>query len=781
VPVRDASGAITGTDVLRDPGCGVANDIGPGGTDVGSKGNFLTGSPHTATEWALGLPPGIQEVLNPALNQECAFFFGEMWNYINPQEKMSAYVNFQYDFSENIANEFDVVVSRLTSDSRGSPQNPGGRTEEFPVVLGEHPGNPFRAMTADGTPLYAVDADGDGVPDRGTDDLNGDGVFDVIVAGTDPAAGIPFNEDVDVVALRILSKTGMVPGANQPTSLNDDGSNTGNASFDSWTFRARDTLRVRIPDTSWEIEATAIASRGHVVLEEKNTSQNALEAGLRGELVDVPESDPAFGGGPQYWNPFATQALECEDRVCAHTGTPGFANSVSVLDAINIQSHEVTDTEFWSADIIATGELFDLPAGRVLAAFGTEYRKEEWDVDISAQRNQCDWHEGGCGFDWKADQDVWSAFFEVAIPAHETLELTIAGRYSDYGGGIGDSFDPKFAALWQPLEILSFRASWGSAFIAPTLEQQFASEDCGLQTMEDELTGDFSGTFRVACVSGNPNLAPEEADTYNIGVSLSLLDGDLTLGVDYANYQFTDRISEETGNNVLRANFNSFLAAGNDPADPADVANWIANNETKIFRGPTGLVTRVLVDQVNAQEMEHAAWDFYGSYNLGLNNFGDFTFGLNATFADKYTYDLGTGDPRDSGDGVGNQNEQVSEIPPLPEWRVNGTVHWFLGNHAARVRVRWIDAFDLQFNSAGLQTLHGLRGGEDHVDAITYVDLNYKYTFDDLIGDGSTTVEVGANNVFDEYPDPFFNLGGIETFVHDVRGRMWYLRLNQTL
>jgi outer membrane receptor protein involved in Fe transport len=97
------------------------------------------------------------------------------------------------------------------------------------------------------------------------------------------------------------------------------------------------------------------------------------------------------------------------------------------------------------------------------------------------------------------------------------------------------------------------------------------------------------------------------------------------------------------------------------------------------------------------------------------------------------------------------------------------------------VRVRWIDAFDLQFNSAGLQTLHGLRGGEDHVDAITYVDLNYKYTFDDLIGDGSTTVEVGANNVFDEYPDPFFNLGGIETFVHDVRGRMWYLRLNQTL
>ncbi|MDZ7668654.1 MAG: hypothetical protein U5Q16_04270 [Gammaproteobacteria bacterium] len=232
---------------------------------------------------------------------------------------------------------------------------------------------------------------------------------------------------------------------------------------------------------------------------------------------------------------------------------------------------------------------------------------------------------------------------------------------------------------------------------------------------------------------------------------------------------------------MLRASFQRFLAAGNDPNSQADIDAWIANNEPKIFRDGTGVVTRVVVDRLNAQDMEHAAWDFYSRYNLSLNNFGNFTFGLNATLADKYEFDLGTGDPQDSGDGVGKQNEQVSEIPPMPEWRVNGTIDWYLGGHSARVRVRWIDEFELGFNSAGLQTLHGLRGGQSKVDAITYVDLNYKYTFDQLIGDRSTTLEVGANNVFDEMPDPFFNLGGIETFVHDIRGRMWYLRLNQDL
>lgn len=775
VPVRDAAGAIVGAANLRDPGCGAATDASPGGTDVGAKGNFLSGDPRSAVEYALDLPAGITGAT------DCSFHFGETWNFINPQEKWSSYLNFQYDFSDNVSNEVELVYSRLKSDSRGSPQNPGGRTEEFPIVLGDHPGNPFRAMTSDGVPLYAQDANSDGVPDRGTVDANGDGVMDVIVSGTDPDSGIPFNEDVDVVALRIFGKIGLLPGANQPTSLNADGSNTGNASFDAWSFRAADTLTVTIPDTSWEVATTAIVSRGHVVLEEKNTSQNALEAGLRGELVDVPESDPRFAGEPQYWNPFSTQALDCVDRVCQYTGTPGFANSVSVLDAINIQSHQITDSNFWSLNMLATGELFELPAGNVLAAFGVEYRDEKVDEDASAARNQCDWHEGGCAFDWKASQDVTSAYFEFAIPVLESLEVTAAGRYSDYSGNVGDSFDPKIAGLWQPTDWLSVRASWGTAFIAPTIEQQFSTEQCGLQTMSDELTGDVSATFRVACVSGNPNLKPEQADTYNIGFSLNLLDGDLTLGLDYANYKFEDRISTETGNNVLRANYADFLAAGNDPDDPADVANWIANEETKIFRDSTGVVTRVLVDRLNAQEMEHTAWDFYATYNLPFEQLGNFTLGLNATWAEKYTYDLGTGDPRDSGDGVGKQNEQVSEIPPMPEWRVNGTVNWFWRNHSARVRVRWIDGFDLEFNSAGLQTLHRLRGGADSVDDITYVDLNYKYTFEELFGIGATTVEVGANNVFDELPHPFFNLGGIETFVHDVRGRMWYLRLRQSL
>ena len=770
VPTRDEDGNLTGqSQRLRDPGCGAATAQSPGGDDIGQKSNFLSGDPRDVVEFALGLPAGVRG------GQDCGLHFGEFWNYVNPNDQLSGWVNFRHQFTDNLRNEIDFQANRLKTDSRGTPQNPGGRIEEFPTVLGDHPGNPFRALNANGEPLYAMD-DGSGNPAR-----DGDGNVVLSAAPTDPASGVPFNEDVDVVELRAVGKLGLLPGANQPSNLRDDGANTGNATFDSTTYRLVNSLTYTVPDSSWEVGLTGILSNTRTVLEAKNSSQSALVAGLRGELSVAPESDPLGAEGPRFWNPFSTQALNCENRVCEHTGTPDFANEVAVLDAIDIQTNNITDTLFWSANLLATGDLMEMPAGTLQGAFGVEYRRTRIDEDIDDARNRCDWHEGGCGFDWRANQDVYSGYFELAVPVLDRLDLTLAGRYENYGGGIGDSFDPKVSFLWQPMDMISVRGSWSSAFIAPTLTQQFESENCGLQTMQDELTGDDSGTFRVACVRGNPDLSPETADVYNIGASIRLLDGDLTLGVDYAVYDFEDRISQETGNNILRANFNAFLAAGNDPDSQADIDAWIATMEPRIFRDPTGVVARVLVDRVNAQEMKHKAWDFFGRYNLSLDRWGDFNFTVNATYVDEFSFDLGTGDPQDRGDGAGKQNEQVAEIPPLPKWRVNGTVNYFIGNHAATRRVRWIDSFDLQFNSAGLQTLHGLRGGSDSVSSITYVDANYKYTFDRLLGDRSTTLEIGANNLFNEFPDPFFNLGGIETFVHDVRGRMAYLRLSQEL
>ncbi|MCB1686448.1 MAG: TonB-dependent receptor, partial [Pseudomonadales bacterium] len=770
VPVRDATGAITDASPttpgfqrgarMPDPGCGAYD--GTGGRDVGVKDNWRSGD-RTATN--------------------CRLHFGEFWNYMNPVKQTAVWTNFSHAFNDSLSNELDMYYTRLKTESRGSPQNPGGRTEEFPIVLGDHPGNPFRAMANRGNgpePLFALDANADGIPDRGAMDVNGDGINDVIL-NADPfsnaGGGVPFNEDVDVVALRIYGKLGT-----KPTALNADGSNTGNATFDEQDFRITDTLTYVIPDSSWEVAFGGIYDRIERTFRQKNTSQAALVQGLQGQLKASPIDTTT-----SYWNPFSTQELNCVNRVCTQ-GTPTFPNTQSVMDAIDVTANDVLESIYQEWSLIATGDLFEWDAGTVGAAVGLQYRKTRWDVDLNAPQNQCDWHEGGCGFDYTASQKVNAAFFEVVAPLFRSDtfgygEVQLAGRYEDYSGGIGNDFNPKIAGLWQPTQWLSVRGSWSSAFIAPTLEDLYEPEDCGLETASDPLTGDLSQSFRVACVAGNDELDPETADIWSLGFSLSLLEGDLTLGVDYVSFDFKDRIAQTTMNQLLSRDFANYLAAGNTPGDLADIAAWTApggGSDPAIQRDSTGVVTRVTTSLVNAQQMKHKAFDFYGTYTLSTDSFGTFGLNLAATLVDEYSYDLGFGIP--PGDGVGRQNESVAEVPPIPEWRVTGTLNWFLGNHSALVRLRWTDEVDIDFNSAALQGAQIAINGTDVMDDMLYTDIQYSYTFDNLTGgDRATMVEVGGRNIFNEFPDPIFNLGGIETYLYDIRGATWYFRVTQDL
>ena len=767
VPGRDASGAFTGTATqLRDPGCGVTN--GPGGTDITATRNHISGSASVDGQG----------------NERCLLHFGEWWNYMNPQNQWSVWSNLTLDLNDHLTMDVDVVYARLETDSRGSAHNSGGNFFAFPIVRGEHPGNPYRAF-ADlngngaidgGEQLFARDADGDGVPDRDPGmDANGDGVPDVILAAApfDPASGIPFNEDVAVHLFRPFAKLGV-----QPSSLNDDGSNTGNGTFDSTDVRLSVDFTYDVPDSSWEIQFSNTYEQLEYIWAQKAASLSSLIYGLNGQLINVP------GNEPTWFNPFSTTALSCVDRVCRDTGVADFANTQEVMDAIAIETNDVLLDELLSFSLIATGDVMELPSGTMAAAVGFEYRDLRKEADLNSAQNRCDWYEGGCGFDYFASQDVAEAFVELAVPVFGPgsrfgpMDLQIAGRYSSYGGEIGSDFNPKFALLWQPTEVLSVRGSWSSAFIAPTLEDLYEPEDCELQQSDDLLAGDTSQSFRVACVSGNPNLAPETADVWNVGASLSLLDGALDLGIDYAVFEFEDRIVETGLNQVLTLDYQRFLAWGGTPGDTASVDAWLASGlaDPAIQRDTTGALAQVTTTRLNASEMKHKAIDLYVRYNLYTERFGAWNVSVEATYVDEYTYDIGLGIP--PGDAAGSQNEQLIDIPPIPEWRMVSTLRWSTGNHSAMIRARWIDGFDKSFNSAGLAYLDALAGNPDHFDPITYVDVNYKYRFESLLFDGQDlTLEIGGKNVFDKFPRPTANLGAIESYVHDIRGAMWYGRI----
>lgn len=750
VPDRDATGAITGVSQQRDPGCGVA--ASPGGTDTAIKGNNISGTPQGDT---------------------CRFQFGEFFNFVNPVDQLSFWTNYQYSFNDKLEFEADFTFSRQETEDRGSPSNPGGAIGALPTVLGEFPGNPFRALAdsdGDGVlePIFALDADGDGIADR---DAAG-----VVLLPADPfdsTQGIPFNEDVDVAALRLFGKLGTLP-----TSLNSDGSNIGAGQFESISARFNASLTYTF-DNDWEVMGSVIFHRVDTTVDEKNASLNAVLLGFDGKLGENRD---------EFFNPFSTVGLTCVDRICSDTGA-SHPNSQFLVDSIDVQDEVENDTTLKVVDIIATGTLIELPAGSLGAAFGFQFRDNEEDVKQPQGANRCDQWINTCGFDWEENQIVRAYFIELAIPLFDTdmfgyAEAQVANRWSDYGS-LGNSSDVKVAFLWQPRNFITLRGSFSEAFIIPTLDQRFAASTSFLQTTNDPVFGDNEGSFRTNTFAGNPGLKPETADVTTFGVAFSFFGDRLGFGLDYSEFDFDDRISLTTAPQVIAIDFNNFLEMfpQADPLNPNPVDSklWAENFQNPaISRVPNvHTIVEVGTEWLNAQTNKHKAYDAFITYSQPAGWAGNFDFRIDATYVDEFKFDLGNGF---AGDGAGQQNDQISEIPPIPELRITATVNWNLGNHHVLLRGRFTDEVEFDaagFTFAGCGNIPGI--GECEIDSIVYVDLSYSYRFENLIGDRTTRIEIGGRNILDELPDPLFNLSGIETFINDPRGAMWYLRLNQEI
>lgn len=155
-PVRGADGQYTGAfKNVIDPACGSRSE----------RDEFLTNQ--------VASPYGL------ALGSSCFFEFGDTRSYREPTDNNKLYTNMTWEVDDALTLSAQAYRARQHQTSYTSTSNPGNsRIAELGSIRGELPGNPFRAVDAAGNQLYGVDANGDGVPDRGTSDLNNDGLMD---------------------------------------------------------------------------------------------------------------------------------------------------------------------------------------------------------------------------------------------------------------------------------------------------------------------------------------------------------------------------------------------------------------------------------------------------------------------------------------------------------------------------------------------------------------------------------------------------------------------------
>lgn len=233
-----------------------------------------------------------------------------------------------------------------------------------------------------------------------------------------------------------------------------------------------------------------------------------------------------------------------------------------------------------------TGNLFTLPAGPVGAAFGFQVREEELD-DLpgfqARNRNQALFSSAG---QTKGSDTVKEAFAEFSIPVAkglpgmESFDISLSGRYSDYES-YGNSSTYKFGANWQITPSWRIRATQGSSFRAPALYEQFLGAQIGYSAQSIDPCFNWGVTqtnpvviancitagvpnnkttgpsIAVASIGGAGVVGPETALARTIGVIWTPDFIDLSVAVDYFEFNVEDEVRQFGAANILNQCFRS--------------------------------------------------------------------------------------------------------------------------------------------------------------------------------------------------------------------------------
>ena len=503
---------------------------------------------------------------------------------------------------------------------------------------------------------------------------------------------------------------------------------------DTWRLAASLTGSV---DNTWVWEIGAQLSENDFFVSAPDVLVDRFDNAIRG--FGGPGCDPTTGtpgvAPCAYFNPFGT--------ALTGAGTPNPPELMNHL--IGFESFDA-HSELASLEGFTSRELGELGGGPAAIAVGAQYRADKltYDYDENANRDNFLFLTGNP--DFGDDRDVGAVFVELALPFSDTLNLQLAGRYEDYGDGV-DSTDPKATLLWRPSLELSLRASVGTSFRAPSLFQAF-----GTQTTLAELIDPNVGTPQFFPVRTQPNptgaaLAPEEADVFNVGVSLSPTE-QWEIGVDYWSFDYSNVIIEQNPQAILNA-----AAQGNAEAQAQVVRD-----------GASGLLLRVDSFYANASALETDGLDLSVARELELRGGGSLRVGADATFI--ASYDLQ--DPQAGAiDGAGRRNF-ANFGTSTPEWKLNTFVHWQTDRHAVNAFVRYIDSYvddevDLGQGSAFFRP----------IDSHVTVDAQYTLTLNTV---RAPKLTFGAINLLDEDPPRVHTSGGYDSKVHDPRGRMLYAK-----
>lgn len=421
-------------------------------------------------------------------------------------------------------------------------------------------------------------------------------------------------------------------------------------------------------------------------------------------------------------------------------------------------------------------------AGDVSMAIGAEYREEkikgfvpvEFQPIVTAGGTTNLWSVGNY-LPTNGKYNVKEAYFETVVPLGIGLEFNGAVRATDYSSS-GYVTTWRAGATWQPIDDIRLRVTRSRDIRAPNLNELFQAGTANSDSVRNPWfpgPGPLGNTYPASIsysgnVTGNLNLLPEKADSWNIGgvISPRFLPG-FSASADYFRIDMEDAIDTISAQEIVNRCFEG-------RQEYCDAIVMDPANATRILiRSRPFNFTRRLVRGI----------DFEASYRTPVRRIfagaeGNFTLrGVATRYLENLT---DTGIPGTAIiNTVGANGGQFS----TPKWIYRASATYDTPRYAITGVARGVSAGKYVANGIECQTGCPLSTTQfptydnNHVKGTLYFDLNTTVKFDAL-GRGDGEFFLNVTNILNDGPIllPETGLAANSTF-SDLLGRTFRVGL----
>jgi iron complex outermembrane recepter protein len=362
-------------------------------------------------------------------------------------------------------------------------------------------------------------------------------------------------------------------------------------------------------------------------------------------------------------------------------------------------------------DFHGTHDLFQMPGGPLTLATGVQYfHKAQNDPTPPSVQAGIQELPGSQAVYSVGSQDDTAAFLEVGGKPVKQLELDAAVRYDHYDT-YGGQATPKFGLKFTPIDMLTFRGTWGKGFRAPSISEagtagvEFGEGNIDVTSLCPNAQPNVKGTVNAYCAYpaigisvANPDLKAVTTKNATLGVIFEPASV-FNVSADYYWIQLNNDIISASAAGGLGAPFLQTV-----PGPPTTVEVCTATVTTGTCPQKPEVVTPpayTLVPYVNAGITTTAGFDIDMRGHMDLGTFGRLTGDIQFTRILQYEYGYagttfylaGTHGPSGISGDTGN-----------PRDRAVASLTWDKGAFTTTLTMNYTSSFSITDPSAGYDT-----------------------------------------------------------------------------